>query len=182
MDKSDQGTQKVKDSDVIQTLRTAHQSQTHLIQLADQKANILIGVTAVIFSILFTKSESLMNIHNWVVYPIIGFLFTEIIAIILAFFVILPKNIKRCRNRSIDEVSNPLFFGSFTKFSQDQFLDYLSNRLVDNDSAREMLAKDYYQRGIVLKRKYALLKYSYIFAIISFLLLVGSTITIILVR
>lgn len=101
--------QDTEDNDVIHTLRTAHQSQTHLISLADQKANIIIGIAAVIFSILFTKSNILTNVHDWAIFPLIGFLITEIIAIVLSFLVILPKSITPTKTLRIEEASNPLF-------------------------------------------------------------------------
>lgn len=44
------------DRDVIYALRTTHQYQTNLINLADHKANILIGLSLVTFSILLTKA------------------------------------------------------------------------------------------------------------------------------
>ena len=161
------------DHDVIYALRTVHQNQTHLITLADQKANILIGIVAVIFSILFTNTHFLTNIHQWLLIPFICFLLVELMVVILALLVILPKNITRIRRRKLEDMSNPLFFGSFIQFKEDEFVKFLFNDLNNDRIARIYLIKDIYQTGIVLKKKYVLLRYAYIFAVIGVVLLLS---------
>ena len=90
-----------KDRDVIYALRTVHQNQMQLILLADQKANILIGIVAVIFTILFTNTNFLTNISQWLLVPFACFLLVEVMFVVLALLVIFPKNINRLRKRKI---------------------------------------------------------------------------------
>ena len=159
--------QDMDDHDVIYALRTVHQNQTQLVVLADQKANILIGIVAVVFTILFTKTHFLTNIHERLLIPFVCFLLMEVLAAFLALFVILPKKIVRPESMKIEDVSNPLFFGIFTKFKQDEYVTFLSDKLIDNQSARVLLITDIYQQGGVLKRKYSLLRYAYTVAAIG---------------
>lgn len=70
---------------------------------------------------------------------------------------------------------NPLFFGFFSVYSESEYVDYMTKKLVDNDSARELLLKDLYQVGKVLKRKFTLLKFAYTFATAGIIIGVAST-------
>lgn len=164
------------DHDVIYALRTAHQNQTQLVVLADQKANILIGVLAIIFTIILTNTSFISGIKQPFLIPFSGFLLLEIIAILLAFLVVLPKNIKRHKGLKLDDVANPLFFGIYTEFNQDEYVQHLLEKMHDNRSARAYLLTDYYQTGAVLKKKYVLLKYAYGFAVAGFILLITSSV------
>lgn len=160
------------DHDVIYALRTAHQNQTQLVVLADQKANILIGVLAIMFTIILTNANFITGIEPPLLIPLACFLLLEIIAILMAFLVVIPKNIKRHKDLRLDDVANPLFFGIYTEFNQDEYVGYLLDKIQDNRSARACLLTDYYQTGVVLKRKYTLLKYAYGFAVAGILLLI----------
>ena len=144
-----------------------HQTQTQLVLLADQKANILIGVVAIICTIVFTKSDILTTMNGSLLIPFICFLVLEVLAMFLALLVILPKNINRQNLIKLEDASNPLFFGVFTNYSEQEYVDFLINHMNDDQSARTLLATDLYQVGIVLKKKYSLLKYAYSFAVVG---------------
>lgn len=162
--------------DVIYALRTAHQHQSQLLTLADQKANILVGILAVILTIIFTKSEFLTNVSDLSIIPIAFFILFEVTALLLALLVIMPKTMGQLNTTRIENIPNPFFFGFFTNFQEDEYLEYLSDRLNDDKSARNFLAKDIYQIGLVLRKKYILLKYTYILAFAGVLLLSTSTV------
>lgn len=159
-----------KDRDVIQTLRTAHQNQTQLNLMADQKANILIGTLVLVFTVVFTRLLTLSEHTGEVVLPLALFILLELIPIILTTLVLIPKNINGIIGNSIEDMPNPLFFGFFTRFSEKQYTEYIAANLFDNSSAQKFLVKDIYQIGKVLKRKYFLLKLAYLFAMIGFVI------------
>jgi hypothetical protein len=84
----------------------------------------------------------------------------------------LPKKPERSKLRGIrpvasEEMANPLFFGGFTNFTEAEYVTFLSEQLTDDRAARLLLIKDLYSMGVVLKRKYRLLKYAYSFAALS---------------
>ena len=162
--------------DVIYDLRTAHQHKSQLLTFADQKANILVGILAVILTIIFTKSEFLTNERDLSIIPIAFFILFEVTALLLALLVIMPKTMGQLNTTRIENIPNPFFFGFFTNFEEDNYLEYLSDRLNDDKSARNFLAKDIYQIGLVLRKKYILLKYTYILAFAGVFLLASSTV------
>ncbi len=158
------------DRDVIQTLRTAHQNQTQLNLMADQKANILIGTLVLMFTVVFTRLLTLSDYNKQIIIPLAVFIVLELIPIILTTLVLIPKNIRKLKGVSIEKMPNPLFFGSFTSFSEIEYTNFIKQNLRDNQSAQQFLVKDIYQIGLVLKRKYYLLKLAYLFAIMGFVI------------
>jgi len=88
----------------------------------------------------------------------------------------------RSKGMTIDNMPNPLFFGFFTKFKEDEFVSYISKLMISDDAARRLLEKDMYQMGVVLNKKYMLLKAAYIFAVMGLFLLIFSMVVDVFVR
>jgi len=159
---SPENTDIIDDHDVIYTLRTAQQHQVQLSLIADQKANIIIGVTMIFLSAI--QSQLFSNDFSSKVYflPLIVLSIMISIAFFTAILVVLPR-ISNYKFKTPEEMPNPLFFGHYASLDEKTYSSYMLNLLKDNTSARELLIKDTYQIGLVLKKKYALLKYSYMF-------------------
>jgi hypothetical protein len=155
--------------DIIYVVRTAQQHQVQLSLMADQKANILIGFSLIFFSIIqasLFKEEIAQKVYF---IPLLVLSLMFCLSFFMAVLVLLP----RTRIPSIEkpeDMPNPLFFGFFSLFSQKQYVDYMTKTLVNNESARELLIKDIYQIGVVLKKKYRMLRYSYTFVAVGVIL------------
>ncbi len=162
-----------KDDDVIFTLRTVHQNQVHLNQMADQKANILVGLIIIPLTILSTRIAEieLNSIQLWIVGMFISL---ELIAMIVSIMVIRPRTMWAKHTSKIEDMPNPLFFGFFTRFSEEQYLTFMQANMNRNMSAREFLLRDIYQIGHILKRKFQLLKVAYFFATSGFVFAVSA--------
>ena len=152
------------DHDVIYTLRTAHQAQTQLNLMADQKANILVGTIIVLLTFLFTRLPGYEFTHPDQVWLVAVFVLFEIVALLLGVMVIRPRTRYLKHSMAIEEIPNPLFFGFFTRYSEQEYVDFMTRRVTDNPGSRELLLRDMYQIGQVLKRKFSLLKAAYNFA------------------
>lgn len=144
-------------SDVIYVLRTTQQHHVTLGMIADQKANIILGV----YLIFVTATQSLYESHGQYAVPIwvLSSFFT--LSAIFALLVIAPRF--RSQNPSSGPASNILFFGSFTSMQQDEFIHTLKDNLQTNEQAQTLMMKDIYQIGKVLNKKYRNLRLSYIF-------------------
>jgi len=155
-------TDKPDDHDVIYALRTAQQHQVQLSLIADQKANIIIGVTMIFLSAI--QSQLFSSDFSSKVYflPLIVLSVMISIAFFTAILVVLPRTSNQ-KFKTPEEMPNPLFFGHYASLDEKTYSNYMLNILKDNTSARELLIKDTYQIGRILKKKYALLKYSYMF-------------------
>ncbi len=142
-------------------IQTGNQKQTALIALADQKANALIGIMTVVFTILFANIQHLSRLPAAGRIAFFGFLLMEVSGMIFALLVIFPKNISVKGNDKPEQMSNPLFFGMYTRFPEEEYVTYLINKLATG-AARQMLVTDYYQVGVILKQKYSQLRYAYL--------------------
>jgi hypothetical protein len=156
-------------SEVIVAMRTVQQSQVQLNVLADQKANINIGFTLLFLSLSQSSMVADAATEGWARWGVV--LVTLLIAtsLTLALLVVSPRT-NRMRIRQPQEMGNPFYFGMFTQLDQDAYVDFMLTHLMRDMQARRMMLVDVYQIGLVLKRKYRLLRFSYSFLALSALL------------
>jgi len=148
--------QSSQQGDVIYVLRTTQQHHVMLGMMADQKANIILGA----FLIFITVTQSVLEKYNMYNAPIwtLSAFFT--LSAIFALLVIAPRF--RSINPKSARPSNLLFFGSFSKLGQDEYIQTMKDNLQNNEQARALILKDIYQIGMVLDKKYSNLRLSYI--------------------
>lgn len=141
--------------DFVHLLRTTQQIQYQLSQMADQKANILMGTTFVIFTIAMGQARS--NDGPAAALLILGG--TAFLSALLAVMAVLPSTKVPPRPEG---PANLLFFGSFSQLSEDEFVAMMMKTVADHHSLFEAFAHDIYQNGRILARKkYRLLGYAY---------------------
>ncbi|HEY1170174.1 MAG TPA: Pycsar system effector family protein [Verrucomicrobiae bacterium] len=138
----------------IHLLRTAQQHHVSLSAMADQKANIMIGVSALIFSMLlgYTQKEGLTL-------PVLILFVSTFAAAITSIMAVMPAV------KTTDRVQsgvNPLFFGSFSEKSPEEYCAEMEKILKSDDSIYTAMAMDmYYLGGVLYRKKYKYLAYSY---------------------
>jgi len=148
----------------IQTmLRLASSNNLRLSEMADRKANILISVNAIIISVsisvLFRKFET----DPFLVVPTIIFLTSSVITIVLSILATRP-NITGGQFSKEDITTkkvNLLFFGNFYKASLEDFKWGMGIMMRDPEYLYGSLIKDVYYLGVVLGKKYKLLRIAY---------------------
>ncbi len=166
----------------IQTLyRTALRNHIKLSDIADTKANILLSVNAIIISLalanIIPKLDAASNRH--LMMPTLVLVCFSVASMILSIMSTRPNvgtgefTKEQVKNREV----NILFFGNFHKMKFDQYKWAIDEILKDNDYIYEALTKDLYLLGIVLNRKYKLLRWTYtifmtgiIISVIAFIL------------
>lgn len=136
----------------IHVMRTTQAIHMQLSQMADQKASILMGATFVIFTIAIGHSGA-----DGPPLPLAilgGFAF---FSAVLAIFAVMPAT-----GGGKGMPLNLLFFGSFTQLDEADYVARLRANLVRDPALFELMARDIYQNGQVLRRKkYRLLSWSY---------------------
>ncbi len=160
----------ISQQDIIHTLRTAQQHQVTLSMIADQKANIIIGFALIFFSVIQSQMFSSEFMEEAYFYPISALALTVFISFFLAILVVLPRFKRGQAYTNLSQVPNPLFFGFFASFTQKEYTDYMMTTVNSNEAARRLLVQDIYQIGVVLKKKYELLRFSYLSLAIGALL------------
>lgn len=140
--------------------------------LADNKANIMISINTVFLSLVIGSSAR--NIEYWqnLLVPILLFVVTALLATTFAVLATRP----RVMNTVItgDDVktkkSTLLFFGSFTSLPLKDFEDSMLTILKDDEYLYRCILADFHGQGMVLKRKYRLLRYSYTVFLVGIIL------------
>lgn len=140
-------------------------NHTRLSGIADSKANILLSVNAIIISIalstIIPKLDNPKNAH--LVIPTFIMLFSSVITIIFAILSTRPKVTKGVFSREDieDKKVNLLFFGNFYKMPIEEYEWAMNEMLKDRDYLYGTMIKDLYYLGIVLEKKYRLLRIAY---------------------
>jgi len=163
----------------IETMyRVTLRNHIKLSDIADTKANILLSVSAIILSIalstLFPKLDKPDNYY--LIYPTMLFLFVSVVTMIFSILSTRPKvtsgtfTKEDVKNRKV----NLLFFGNFHKMELSDFQDGMLALMNDRDYLYKSLMKDLYFLGIVLDKKYRLLRIAYTIFMIG---IIASVIT-----
>lgn len=136
-----------------------------LSEIADSKANILLSVNAIIISIalstIIPKLDSPGNAH--LITPTFVMVLFSVISIIFAILSTKPKvtSGKFTRQDIEDKKVNLLFFGNFFKMPYDEYQWAVNELLNDREYLLNSMTKDLYYLGLVLERKYRLLRITY---------------------
>lgn len=158
--------EKEKNTRTVETLfRTTLRNHTQLSAIADRKANILLSVNAIIFSIslstLIPKLDSPSNSH--LIIPTFILIVSSVVTVLIAILSTSPKvttgtyTEEDVKNNKV----NLLFFGTFHKMPLNEYYQTLTAMLKSEDDIHRALITDLYNLGKVLNRKYTLLRYTY---------------------
>jgi len=143
-------------------LRINHGNQMRLGLMADAKANIMITVSSIVFSVTIANLGN--ELMKW---PLLTFACGCFFTLLFAIFAIIPKTAypKVTGSTELDRDSpwfNPLFFGHFAHLPIDEYKEHYAGRLMTDDKIYDSLAGDIYGQGKVLAlSKYKYLKWSY---------------------
>lgn len=153
-------------------------NHTRLSGIADSKANILLSVNAIIISIalssIIPKLDSPKNAH--LVIPTFIMLMSSVITIIFAILSTRPKVTTGVFTREDIENKkiNLLFFGNFYKMPLEEYDWAMNEMMKDRDYLYSNMIKDLYYLGLVLQRKYNLLRIAYNFFMVGIIITVIS--------
>jgi len=148
----------------IQTmLRLTSDNHLELSNMADRKANILISVNSIIISVILSVLVRRLDVDTYLVIPTIMFLSSSVTTIVLAILATRPKISQGVFSREdiMNHKTNLLFFGNFYKASLEEYQWGMSQMMSDPDYLYGTLIKDIHQLGVVLGRKYKLLRIAY---------------------
>lgn len=159
----------------IQTmLRLASENHLRLSSLADGKANILISVNAIIISVILTVLLRRLEVDTYLIFPTIFFLVFSLVTIVIAILATRPKvsGGQFSKEDILNKKTNLLFFGNFHRASLQEYEWGMQEMMKDQDYLYGTLVKDIYYLGVVLGKKYRLLRLAYIVFMIGIIIAV----------
>ena len=150
----------------IETMfRVALRNHITLSDIADTKANILLSVNAIIISLILSNLISKLDnpSNNYLIWPTVIFALFTVISIVLSVLATRPNvtSGKFSKEDVANKKVNLLFFGNFHKMKLDEFEWAMAEMMKDRDYLYGSLTKDLYFLGLVLNRKYSLLRTTY---------------------
>ncbi|WP_187264536.1 Pycsar system effector family protein [Pontibacter beigongshangensis] len=155
----------------IETMfRNTYRTHLNLSAIADNKANMMISLNAIIMSVIITYISAKSSVigtefaqHRIIIIPIGSLLLTTLGSIIFAIISAQPEvtsfamNKNKMKNRDV----NLLFFGNFTNLALEDFQQGMHEIMRDKKSLYNNMITDIYYLGEVLDRKYKILRISY---------------------
>jgi predicted metal-dependent HD superfamily phosphohydrolase len=145
--------------------RVTLNNHTRLSEIADSKANILLSVNAIIISIALTslipKFGNPGSSH--LIIPTLIMTVFSVVSIVFAILSTRPKVTTGTFTRQDieDKKVNLLFFGNFYKVPLEEYEWAMNEMMRDREYLYSTLIKDLYYLGVVLDRKYKLLRITY---------------------
>lgn len=144
-------------------LRVTAGTDHRLSDMADNKAQILITVNSIILSAVISLVLGRLKDVQYLVLPTFILLATSLLTLILAILATRPSLPKGRFTASdiADKKVNLLFFGNFYKMKIKEYAAGMTQTLGDEEYLYQSLIKDEYAQGVVLGRKYRLLRAAY---------------------
>jgi hypothetical protein len=157
----------------IQTFfRTNYRNHINLSAIADNKANIMISVNAVLITVIISilSYKNLTEIEPGVFFPAVIFLCFGLASLTMAVLASRPKVTNHINKDLVKEgrSKNLIFFGNFVKLTEEEYEEAMDNMFKDTNLLYSNLSADIYNLGKVLEKKYKLLAASYNFFLIGF--------------
>lgn len=143
--------------------RTSYRTHLDLSNLADNKANIMISINGIIISILLASIYPRVTENRWILLPTAVLLVSCVLSLVYAVLSARPR-VTRSKVTLEDvqeDRANILFFGNFVNMKVEDFTTGMRTLIRDPERAYGNMIRDIYYLGLVLEKKYRLLRISY---------------------
>ncbi len=178
--KSNKKSSKVKDNKPTRGIETMFRltSKNHLelSAMADTKANIMISVNSIILSVLVSVLFRKLEEYPHLILPAIIMTIVCLTTIVFAILATRP-NVSKGTFTDDDihnKKTNLLFFGNFHKMGMEKYEWAMKEMMNDAEYLYSSLIRDIYLLGVVLGKKYRLLRISYTIFMFGFVIAVLS--------
>ena len=144
-------------------LRLTSSNHIQLSEMADNKANILISVNAIIISVILSILLRKLSTDPYLTIPTIFFLTSSVATIVAAILATRPKlsTGKFAEEDVKNKKTNLLFFGNFHKMPQEDYENAMRTMMNDPDYLYSSIIQDIYSLGAVLGKKYRMVRIAY---------------------
>jgi hypothetical protein len=148
----------------VETLfRVTARKQLELTSMADNKANLIIGVNTIIISIMLSVLGTKLSENSHLLIPSILIIITNATTIVIAILATRPKIIRVKDHTAGNENAefNILFFGHFSSMSLEHYKETIRKTIMKKDDIYDTISRDIYYQGIILSKKYRYIALAY---------------------
>ncbi len=155
--------------------KTALRNHIDLTNIADNKANIMLSINAIVITITMPLLASNIKGNMYLLPPTSILLLTCLLSIIFATLATRPIKTKGITNPNLLDTgqSNLFFFGNFYKMSINEYHNSLKEVVGSDDLLESSVMNDLYYLGVALGKKYNQLRTCY------GIFMIGITLTVI---
>ncbi|MGJ1525358.1 Pycsar system effector family protein [Sphingobacterium spiritivorum] len=161
--KKNEERQKKPERGIETMFRITSSNNQRLSDMADNKANILLTVNSIILSMVIAVLLRKLDSNEHLVIPTIMLLSFSVSTMVVAILSTIPEvppgvfTQEEINKKTV----NLLFFGNFYKMKLEEYKEGMNRVMDDSEFLYGMLTKDVYAQGVVLGRKYKLLRIAY---------------------
>lgn len=143
--------------------RTTYRTHVNLSSIADNKANIMLSINAIIISIVLPQLLPRFSSNPPLIIPTIVMISVCLIAMVFATLSTRPKITEgKVSKEDIERrKGNLLFFGNYYNMPLDDFHMGMMEMIRDSDYLYSTMTRDLYFLGVVLAKKYRYLSICY---------------------
>ncbi|MFK7772442.1 MAG: Pycsar system effector family protein [Saprospiraceae bacterium] len=148
----------------INIIRTTQRNNIDLTAIADNKANVLLSLNAIIIAALIPIVIANVDIvfEKMMIIPLMILAATSFITIYLSAAVLKPSNFDRMRtSANPDAESSPFFFGNFYEMEAEEYFKFINPSLSDPKDLKAHLAQDLFYIGKRLGEKMSFVRQAY---------------------
>lgn len=153
--------------------RTNYRTHINLSAIADNKANIMISVNAILISVIISvvSYRNMTETNPAILLPVVIFLVTGLASLIFAVLAARPKVTSVINDATpLEEARrNLMFFGNFVALKLDKYEELVDEMFQDSELLYGNMTRDLYHLGLVLDKKYRYLTVSYNVFMIGFI-------------
>jgi hypothetical protein len=168
-----QAIEKKVPTSAIQTFyRTNYRNHINLSAIADNKANIMISVNAILISVIISaiSYKNITETTPMILMPAITFLITGLASLTCAVLSARPKvtNLNTPDTPPADRQRNVVFFGNFVGMKLEEYEEAIDAMFRSGELIYGNMTRDLYYLGKVLDKKYKYLTLSYNIFMVGF--------------
>lgn len=150
--------------DILNIIRTTMRNNIELTNIADNKANVLLSLNALMLTFLIplalANAEIILKFRLEI--PLIILVLTCLITIYISALVLKPsKFYEKQKEIKKGKYISPFFFGNFYKMERDEFRQYIKSAVSNNELVKDHIVEDLHYIGSRLGRKMSLIRVAF---------------------
>ncbi len=158
---------------MLNIIRTTMRNNIELTNIADNKANVLLGINALMLTflvpLLIPYTEVIRHYHLTI--PLSILVGSGFITIYLSVLVLKPgKFFANSKAMKKGDNVSPFFFGNFYKMNKEEYKEYVNKAVLESSSVKDHLTDDLHYIGSRLGRKMELIRIAFNIFMIGFFL------------
>ncbi len=168
----------------INIIRTTQRNNIDLTALADNKANVMLSLNAIIIAaivpMIIANLDRVVGAYLYI--PLIILVITSFVSMYISAQVLKPSNFDKMKNEMNSDNTNPspFFFGNFYQMEAEDYFEYIKESLSEPELIQSHLAQDLYYVGRRLGEKMSLVRRAYNIFIVGIFLTIVSTAVVLL--